>query len=346
MLKDHIGHVDFADNPTFADLVLQPLLALGNNVSIVSGFIPSYMRRALESLATTASPSFGEISMVLCLPALSEGDTSLRAVARHLLTQGTSDVKTFFETVERSQVQGLSCRFQILVPSRGAVITRSAIGTISDSDDSSMQVGFIDELAGDGNSPIHLSRSWIESEANVTERFEDLVHAATNDSWADVERLKDINLSEFLALLSDPNTPEAEDSAGVEITRPPLAQSISEPRLTGLRDSPADEDGSDEDGNDSLLVEDDFDLILEAVEMADGDVDGFFEMFYGDPDQVHELEDFVAARRDSGAWRQHAAPASAEVLEIVGDRRAECWCGSDYGIREGCTNFYSIDFDE
>jgi hypothetical protein len=336
LLKDHIGHVDFADNSSFADLVLVPLLALGNKVRIVSGFIPSYLNRALEAVNDLDSPKLGELSVVLCLPALPEAGTSLSAVANHLASQGLTDVKAFVDLVGAGSEKGLPLKLQILVPSRGAVITRSAIGTISDPQDSSQQVGFIDELAGDDNSPIHLSRSWVENEAHVTERFEDLVHAATFDTWSEVERLQDINIAEFQSLLADPNL-----AAGFQ--KPPTQPEISFPQKTATEVIFL---GLAEDDDVPISVEDDFDLIVEAVEMSDGDVDGFFEMFYGDPNQVHELEDFVAARRNSGTWRQHAAPASAEVLEIVGDRRAECWCGADYGIREGCTNFYSIDFDE
>ena len=171
----------------------------------------------------------------------------------------------------------------------------------------------------------------------MTERFEDLVHAATYDTWAEVERLQDINIAEFQSLLANPNLVASAPAPPAEPEIASAKEKAPQVVFLGL---------AEEDDDATSSVEDDFELIVEAVEMSDGDVDGFFEMFYGDPDQVHELEDFVAARRNSGNWRQHAAPASAEVLEIVGDRRAECWCGADYGIREGCTNFYSIDFDE
>ena len=310
MLINNIGNVDFADNPTFADLVLMPLLQLGNDVTIVSGFVPSYVNRTLESLVEMeqAATSVGSFQFVWCLPVLKDAPSTMQAVAEHVATSGVREDFDFLALLKRARALNMRVTLQVLVPTRGAMITRSAIGLISDG---SSRVAFIDELSGDNNSAIHLTRSWVEDELVMTDRFEDLVHGAAHDSWAEVVRLSDVDADSLLNMTSTHSLfervkadPQSDDfGQGADRFDDPARQNIevkTEEDLAHL--------GSSEDLSDAWLYDFSF-----------------------------EDEVFFEERRERLGARQHASPASAEILEIVGDATYQCWCGNDYSIRWGCT---------
>lgn len=319
MLKNHVRDLDFADNPTFSDLVLSPLLQLGNNVSMVSGFVPSYVVRTLERMVSLNSAPSGKMTFVLCLPALPFDEIELRAVAHHLVAESPDDLKPLFVLAQNAVAQGLPFDLQVLVPSKGAVITRSAIGLIEDTEAVSNRVGFIDELAGDDNSAIHLSRSWVEQEEEVTDRFEDLVHAAINDSWSSVSRLVDIDFDELLTYMGE---------APKHVSKPTQPVAVRTAVVV------------DEDDDDDLGVVDDldaeFDELVELVDMADGEIDEVFTAFYSDPTQTAKLWDLASARSRGGWVRPHASAVSMEILELAGDVTNQCWCGNEYLISQGC----------
>jgi hypothetical protein len=312
MLSNNIGAVDYADNPTFADLVLMPLLRLGNHVTIVSGFVPSYVNRTLERLVEQEPPAtpVGSFQFVWCLPALEDAQSTMQAVAQHVATSGAREDFAFLSLLERARAKNMEVSLQILVPTRGARITRSAIGLISDGSGDSNRVAFIDELSGDDNSAIHLTRSWVEDELVMTDRFEDLVYGAVHDSWAEVVRLADVDGDALLKLT---------------VTHSFLTQKTE-------RDSDdfgqgADRDASSEPKNLQEKQGDDTDLLDIDVDFLD------WRLF----DFSSDDEDFFEGRRERLGDRQHASPASAEILEIVGDATYQCWCGNDYSIRWGCT---------
>ncbi len=348
MLRNNISDVDFADNPFFADLVLIPLLRLGNAVSMVSGFVPSYVNRTLERIIEVRPSAPGKFTFVLCLPALPASTSALHAIAGHVAAEQMVETKTLIELVGKGVSVGLPFEIQILVPSRGAVITRSSIGVIEDQQDDSARVGFIDELAGDNNSLIHLSRSWVGEEAAATERFEDLVYAAINNSWESVERVADFDLGQLADLIGEvkPGTPPADEHSETAPPppTPPAARSAAEKSNNRFEDPALDllDDGFANDDYDDLVdVEADFDEIMGIVELSDGEVDSIFNAFYGDPSQTQLLGDFARARSRGRLERPHAAPASAEILNLVGDINYQCWCGNEYSIREGCADYFS-----
>lgn len=316
MLKNNVRDLDFADNPSFADLVLGPLLQLGNNVSVVSGFVPSYVLRTLERLVSLDSAPSGKMTFVLCLPALPYDDMGLEAVAQYLVAQSADDLQPLFKLARNAVERGVPFEIQMLVPSKGAVITRSAVGLIEDTEAVSNRVGFIDELAGDDNSAIHLSRSWITEEEEITDRFEDLVHAAINDSWSSVSRIVDIDFDELLTYMGEDSKRSPRPSLPVSV---PAAVDVHE---------------DDEDVVDDL--DEDFDELLELVELADGEIDDIFTAFYSDPSQTANLWDLASARSRGGWARPHATAVSQEILDLAGDVTNQCWCGNEYSISQGC----------
>jgi hypothetical protein len=320
VLKNNVRELDFADNPTFADLVLGPLLQLGNNVRVVSGFAPSYVVRTLERMVSLPSAPSGKMTFVLCLPALPYDEIGLRAVAQHLVGQSSDDWQPLFKLARNAVDQGIPFEIQMLVPSKGAVITRSAVGLIEDTEAITNRVGFIDELAGDNNSAIHLSRSWIAEEEDVTDRFEDLVHAAINDSWSSVSRLVDIDFDELLTYMG-----EAPQETVLPTHAVPVPTAIATFEVDG---------DDDDDSVDDLDAE--FEELVELVELADGEIDDVFTAFYSDPSQTAKLWDLASARSRGGWVRPHAAAVSLEILELAGDVTNQCWCGNEYSISQGC----------
>jgi hypothetical protein len=259
-----------------------------------------------------------------------------------------ADAKTLIELVGKGALSGLPLEIQILVPSRGAVITRSAIGVIEEQGDLLDRVGFIDELAGDDNSAIHLSRSWVDEEEAVTERFEDLVYAAINNSWESVERVADFDPGELASLIDEVKLgiPDADDANTAAAPLPNLSNRRTDAAEQNTVTDPSGlETEFDVFANDDYAelvdVEADFQDIMDVVELSDGEVDSVFNAFYGDPAQTQLLGDFARARSRDRLERPHAAPASADILNLVGDITYQCWCGNEYSIREGCSDYFS-----
>lgn len=112
--------------------------------------------------------------------------------------------------------------------------------------------------------------------------------------------------------------------------------SFEDPALDLLDDSFANDDYDD-----LVDVEADFDEIMGVVELSDREVDSIFNAFYGDPSQTQLLGDFARARSRDRLERPHAAPASSDILNLVGDINYQCWCGNEYSIREGCADYFS-----
>jgi hypothetical protein len=315
---------------------------------MVSGFVPSYVNRTLERIIEVRPSDPGKFTFVLCLPALPASTSALHAVAGYVAAEQMQDFKKLIELAGKGVSAGLPIEIQILVPSRGAVITRSSIGVIEDQADPSVRVGFIDEFAGDNNSLIHLSRSWVDEEAAVTERFEDLVYAAINNSWASVERIAGFDPEELSFLIGDvkpssPRTEEQDATAPPSLTQPdPRGGSVTQnSRLDNSDTEPLIDGFANDEYAELVDVDADFREIMEIVELSDGEVDLVFNAFYGDPSQTQLLGDFAIARSRDRLERPHAAPASSDILNLVGDISYQCWCGNDYSIREGCADYFS-----
>jgi hypothetical protein len=342
MLDRDISEVDFADNAAFADLVLVPLLRREHSVSLVSGFVPSYVNRTLEQLNEGGVQTSGKFTFVLCLPALPDNSSSLTAIAKHVAADEANETTEFFELASRAYSLGLRLEVQLLVPSRGSVITQSAIGLVQDAGKTSHRVGFIDRLAGDDNSAIHLSRSWVGDEEDVTDRCDDLVHAATKDSWAAVDRIVNFDIDRLLSLIREARngsfqspvpTRNSVSSKNEGVLPTKTIQSDPEPEIVGY---------SNEDFDEQLDELGDFDRIVELVEMSDGEIDEVFTAFYGDPSQTETLWDIAQSRFYDRWSRRHPGPASSEMLGLVGDMTTQCWCGNEYSIREGCSDYFAV----
>jgi len=339
MLKNHVSEVDFADNPNFADLTLAPLIALGHNVRIVTGFLPSYLSRTLSLLLSYPEKRTVTMSVVFCLPPRLELENDVQAITRALMAKSSkSEVSDFVRLATEARMHGIGIRTQFLIPSKGAVITGSAIGLITDRDDSTQLVGFIDEYAGDDNSPIHLARTWIPHETEIALRFEDLVHAAENDSWSFVNRIENVDFSELarsveqFSELRDPaNVDGGGNSARTEL---PDAVSSNQPDGDEGSELPLDELAPNDDNE--------FDELLALLEKSEGDSDALIAMFYGDLSDVKDIHDFLNERNAIDRFGgPHAAPVDLEIQSFVGNARFTCWCGNDYSLAEGCPENYA-----
>lgn len=338
MLQSHISEVDFADNPNFADLTLFPMLSLGHDVRIVAGFLPSYVSRALELLGARNVAGNGNLNIVFCLPAKKVGETNTEAVLRSLLEKSNiAEITAFVDRVRTAQEREVRFSIQFLIPVHGAVITNSAIGLISDRADPSKLVGFLDEFAGDDNSPIHLARTWREDELDIALRFEDLVHAAEKDSWSMVQRVSNIDFAQISALIK---TTPTRNSPLIETAQTPTPTAVIPGDPQPSTPAPTQPELDVElDPHDA-----DFDELLSLLELSDGDSEDLIAMFYGDLSRVKDLHDFINNRnRLSGSGRMHAGPANADVAAYIGGAETTCWCGNEYSIREGCPAYYSAD---
>ncbi len=326
LLRDHISQVDFSDAPSFADEVLDPLATLGYEIHFVCGFLPSYLTRVIE-LGRSDARSFerAKLNVTFCLPAIEPDEELENLIARHFLDCATSEeIFSFLDQVSLIETRRFPLSLQFLVPTKGSVITRSAIGVISDFSDQNDLVGFIDEFAGDNNSPIHLARTWRGDEAEIALRFDDLVFAAENDSWALVNRVRNVDFERVRQLVSRLETTTASKifhrDAATEVVTNFAIEEVPNLSL-----------------DDEEVEPEEFDELMELIDGAQGDSEAFITMFYGDIRKVRDVHDFVMSRQNQTKFgTPHAEAIGQDLSEYIGDATNVCWCGNEYQVKYGC----------
>lgn len=325
-LKDTVFAATYPDTAYFSDQVLLPQLAHGTNVTVVSGFLSSYVIRLVSDVAKSPEVEPGLIDLTFCIPGGDRaGESDAERLARYLSTLNKQkDAEEFVIQALRLADEGglqLSC----LIADAGSNITRASIGLLHEPGTLSEYVTFLDEQGGDSNSPIKIARSWAgESEKQASERLEDLINAATNDSW---DRIRRLGNSESAALLREIATKNL-------IARISQAQTETLPKAAPVVISFIDEDENADD-----FVDDVDDLIDEFDELS-----SFIDNYSEDAEEMINL--YFTGGRIPRRWAfeesfdlkpvAHALAFPESYVGMLSDYEGTCKCGMTYDRRYGC----------
>ena len=316
----------YPDTPYFSDQVLLPGVASGVNVTVVSGFLPSYVIRLVSDVAKSPEVEPGQIDLTFCIPGQGiKHETDAVRLARYLSAfNEKSSVEEFVIQALRLADEG-GLTFNFLIADAGSNLTRASLGLLHEPGNLSEYVAFVDEQAGDSNSPVRIARSWTQgSESQAAERLDDLISAAVNDTW---DRIRRVASADAAALLREIAT---KDLLSVETEVPPTQPIITKPTRVEIADE-------DEDADDFI---DDVDELNEEFE----ELSSFLESYSDDAEEMINL--YVMGGRIPRSWDfsrdiglrpvEHALPFPEAYADILSDFEGTCKCGLTYDRRYGC----------
>lgn len=333
-LQGLVSQPVYSDEAHFSDQLLLPALAAGHHVTLVSAFIPSYLLRLVEDLASSPEIEPGKLTVIFCVPSTSKEQVSeSRLFSRYISLSASSfeEVKAFLQSsMDLAREGGL--RFGALLSKEDQLLTPSCVGIIESCVPGSNEIlGFRDTTPGDLNSPIPVQGSW-GVEGELLETVLRVVSGALNRTFPNLLRKSH---QEILGLIHEirekgypkHDFPSAPAEQQAKKKRPERASKSDEtvPELV------------DEDGDFEPEIEEvDFavERILREVFLREAgfqgeDVtaflgeDGFDEMFGFDWDE-----------------RQHTPPLGLDLVEVVGRGSTSCWCGESFDREQGCPERY------
>ena len=325
-LRNTVFTATYPDTAYFSDQVLLPQLAHGTNVTVVSGFLSSYVIRLVSDVANSPEVEPGLIDLTFCIPGGNRtGESDAEQLARYLSAfNKREDSEEFVVQALRLADEGglqLSC----LIADAGSNLTRASIGLLHEPGNLTEYVSFLDEQGGDSNSPIKIARSWSgDSEKQAAERLEDLVNAATNDSWDRIRRLGHAESASLLREIATKSLLAETSNAEVSARSKPASVVISY----------TDEDADAED-----FVDDVEDLIDEFDELS-----SFIDNYSDDAEEMINL--YFTGGRIPRRWAfeesfdikpvEHALPFPESYVGMLSDYEGTCKCGLPYDRRYGC----------
>lgn len=301
----------FSDSPNLSDLVLLPAVAQGHDLTIVSGFVPSYLARLVRDVAASPEIEPGQIHVVLCAKSPSELHDA-ESLASLMAGSGLEerDLQDFMiDTLNLLDEGGMT--LELLFSRKGEEVTRSCVGMVRLTDSS--LACFVDQVPGDFNSAIRFSRSWSEgTEAKAGKSASEFVHAARFDTWSGVRRL-DQSSSAFVML---------------DIARRNLLS-----KAAGIIDFQPEEDFEEE--FDEI---EEFQALEELLLNSDEDAEFLLTSFVNFPgERVRDLTWFLNDPERLLRAKQHAPALPQDLYELVGSSLSTCWCGVEYDRRFGCS---------
>jgi hypothetical protein len=323
-----IGH-NYPDTEFFSDQVLLPAVARGTDVTIVTGFLSSYVARLVTDVAKSPEIEPGHISLTFCIPGqMFYQESDAARLTRFLLQTNSKSVVQGFvvEALKLANEGGLSLK--TLIAESGSNITRSSIGLLQ-IDGASDFISFIDEVAGDMNSPITIARSWASGEeADDASNLGEVIVAGQTSDVAGIRR---IDAEGALKLLREIATTDLIDSIQRELLQD--RKSITRPK--GAEKAVLREDfNEDEDINVEDLLEE-FDDLYDLVEGSEGDAEDLITTYV--------RGNLVGGRwsvRTTGALKpvEHALPIPIEFVKVLHEYEGICRCGATYDRRYGCND--------
>ncbi len=333
-LRELVAQSVYADEAHFSDQLLLPALAAGHHVTLVTAFVPSYLIRLVEDLASSPEIEPGKLTIIFCVPSKSNEQVSeARLLSRYITLSANNflEVKSFLDSSLSLAREG-GLRFGALLSREDIVLTPSCIGVIESGGASSNDLlGFTDTTAGDLNSPIPVQGSWGD-ESDLLEAVLKVVSSALNRAFPNLLRKSH---QEVLGLIHEirekgypkHDFPESQDrELGQEKTRKKPAKVIVN-----------EVEPADEDDDIAPTLEEDFAIerILREVFLREA---GF---------QGEELSAFLGEASFESSFvfdwdeRQHTPPLGIDILEVVGRGYAACWCGESFDREQGCPERYS-----
>lgn len=310
-IKAAIDKRQFSDSPNLSDLVLLPAVAEGHDLTIVSGFVPSYLARLVRDVVASPEIEPGQIHVVLCAKSPSELDDA-ENLAGLLTGSGLMEKELqdfMIDALNLLDEGGLT--LELLFSRKGEEVTRSCVGMVGLVDGT--HACFIDQVPGDFNSAIKFSRSWADGvEAKAGKSASEFVYAARFDTWAGVRRLD--QSSSAIVLL--------------DIARQNLLS-----RASGALGGQTSED-----------FEEEFDEVTEFEELeelllnSDEDAEFLLKTFVNFPgERVRDLAWFLDDPKHLLRAKEHAPALPEDLLGLVGASLGTCWCGIEYDRRFGCS---------
>ena len=310
MLPGFINVLEHEDSPYFSDSVLLPAIGSGIDLTLITGFVPSYLQRLIEDVATSPEIEPGKIKLLLCIPNNHESDSLDLASAISNSKLSTEQNESFVVNTLKLVDEG-GLELEILVSDRGGLLTFSAIGQLQFQEDSAT---FLDRLAGDHNSSLKFSRSWSEGQERVAnESVNQFVISATLDSHMGIRRLSS----------SDATTALREVATGN------LLDTLELPDSSSRSESAQDATDTEIEAELNELVELENELIAEA-----DDIVAFFDF---EDTNVRDLTWYLDNPEKMNAFKRHAPALADSILEVVGNRYGQCWCGNTYDRAFGCS---------
>jgi hypothetical protein len=254
-----------------------------------------------------------------------ESDAS--RLTRFLLHTNTKKVVESFVVHSLKLADEGGLHLEALIAESGSNITRSSIGLLRDRDVEGDFIAFVDEMAGDLNSPIAMARSW-----GVGEEVDDAIHLAEvidAGEHSEIEGIRRISSTEALALLRVIATTGLIEKVQKELLedRKPIRRAKTAAEKAFTDDFDDAEDVSVED----LLEE--FDDLIDYIDGNEGDAD-------------YLINTYVKSSSAGGRWSvrtsgtlkpvEHALPMPIEFVKVLHDFEGVCRCGQTYDRRYGC----------
>ncbi len=333
-LQGLVSQPVYSDEAHFSDQLLLPALAAGHHVTLVSAFVPSYLMRLVEDLASSPEIEPGKLTIIFCVPSTSKEQVSeARLLSRYLSLSASSfvEVKSFLESSMALAKEG-GLRFGALLSKEDQLLTPSCVGIIESCVPGSNEIlGFQDTTAGDLNSPIPVQGSWA-NEGDLLGAVLKVVSSALNRTFPNLLRKSHQEILGLIHEIREKGYPKHDFPSS------PGEQQESKKRPGKASDSKVkvpDLVVEDEDFEPGIEQEDfAIERILREVFLREAgfqgeDVtaflgeDGFEEMFGFDWDE-----------------RQHTPPLSLDLVEVVGRGFTSCWCGESFDREQGCPERY------
>lgn len=204
-LRQLVAQSVYADEAYFSDQLLLPALAEGHHVTLVTAFVPSYLMRLVEDLASSPEIEPGKLTVILCVPfSSSEAVSEARLLSRYISLSGASltEAKTLLESAADLALEG-SLRLGALFSKQDQLLTPSCLGIIeSGVPGSSEMVSLVDSTPGDLNSPIAIQGSW-EPSLETLDKILRVVVAALNKEFPNLLRKSHQQVFELIRQIRD-----------------------------------------------------------------------------------------------------------------------------------------------
>ena len=334
-LRDLVAHPVYSDEAHFSDQLLLPALAAGHHVTLVTAFVPSYLMRLVDDLASSPEIEPGKLTVIFCVPSKSKELVSeARLLSRYISLSANDflEVKSFLDSsVNLAREGGL--RFGALLSKEDQLLTPSCLGIIESGEPNSNELlAFTDTTAGDLNSPIPVQGSWVDN-ADLIATVLKVVSSALNRAFPNLLRKSHQEVLGLLHEIREKGYPKHDFSQG---SAPDLG--VQKPRTQPSKGIKKEVEPNNQDGRDQLGLEAEefaIEKILREVFLREAGYEGEeLAAFLGEPSFETTL---------SIAWkeREHTPPLGLELLEVVGRGYTSCWCGESFDREQGCPELYS-----
>lgn len=308
MLQHHFQFSRYEDAPELSDQLLLPNLAIGNNIFLISAFVPSYVQRVIRDLATSPEIEPGHLSITFYVPGNLVRESEGIGRFRDYLIKGCESRVAASEFVDDClqlmEEGGLSIQIAHGPGHRGA--GKGCLGVFTDPN-SEDYVAIEDAKGGDYNSPVRPKRSWLPEEVELAEKV----------LWR-VNRV--LEASQENSYLVDWN-----DSA----------------RWLSLLGRWFEENQSAAGAVKAETASDDLEEVWSDDDFFAGFVEDAESFGWSDENDLEEIVEFFSAGYSVGVSESeielhHVPPMPELVANLVGLAKAECVCGRTFNRIYGC----------